>query len=179
MPPGPQQRSGGPNPALLVGLLLVVLAALGGGAYLLLSGDDDDSGTTEAHSGSEGGPDEPDFGEVDKLAPPGLDERGVDVDDIDPDDFDMDDYDDPADDDTPLPESDVDAGPADDPPTGAPDQFQDFLAEECYGGDMFACDMLYAESEAGSDQEAYGDTCGGRLEESAIPNCESVLGEAL
>jgi hypothetical protein len=38
----------------------------------------------------------------------------------------------------------------------------DELAQECYDGDMQACDDLYAQSEADSLYELYGGTCAGR-----------------
>jgi len=36
------------------------------------------------------------------------------------------------------------------------------LAQQCYDGDMQACDDLYIQSEVDSPYEAYGDTCAGR-----------------
>lgn len=38
----------------------------------------------------------------------------------------------------------------------------DELADECFDGDLGACDELYAESPVGSSYETYGITCGGR-----------------
>jgi hypothetical protein len=47
------------------------------------------------------------------------------------------------------------------PPTGEPEF--DPNAQSCFEGDMQACDDLFIETPAGSDYEAYGNTCGGRL----------------
>lgn len=38
------------------------------------------------------------------------------------------------------------------------------LRSDCEAGDMQACDDLYLESAFGSDDEAFGDSCGGRNE---------------
>jgi len=51
---------------------------------------------------------------------------------------------------------------ADLPSTG--DAFLDELARQCAAGDLVDCDLLYAESDTGSEAERYGATCGGRLE---------------
>jgi hypothetical protein len=52
--------------------------------------------------------------------------------------------------------------PTDPPSTG--DDFLDELARQCSAGDMVDCDLLYAESDTGSEAERYGATCGGRLQ---------------
>ncbi len=52
--------------------------------------------------------------------------------------------------------------PDDLPVTG--DDFLDELARQCAAGDMVDCDLLYAEADTNSEAEAYGATCGGRLE---------------
>ena len=53
--------------------------------------------------------------------------------------------------------------PAGEPPEGlGGDPVLDQYAQSCYDGDMAACDLLYDESEVGSDYETYGGTCGGR-----------------
>lgn len=49
--------------------------------------------------------------------------------------------------------------PAEPPP--APGDLE-HLARACSEGDMSACDRLYVESAPGSEEEVYGDTCGGR-----------------
>jgi len=40
----------------------------------------------------------------------------------------------------------------------------DALAESCFEGDMAACDYLYVSTPVDSSSEAYGDTCGGRVD---------------
>jgi len=39
------------------------------------------------------------------------------------------------------------------------------LAQACFDGDMSACDELFNTTPGGSIDEAYGDTCGGRIED--------------
>jgi hypothetical protein len=36
------------------------------------------------------------------------------------------------------------------------------MRDDCAGGDMFACDMLYIYSDFDSEDEAFGDSCAGR-----------------
>jgi hypothetical protein len=51
------------------------------------------------------------------------------------------------------------------PPQDAPSSlFLDRLQDACAGGDWQACDDLYSESPAGSEYEAFGETCGNRVE---------------
>jgi len=38
------------------------------------------------------------------------------------------------------------------------------LVVDCYHGDAYSCDALYWIGPEGSDYEAYGATCGGRLD---------------
>jgi len=52
--------------------------------------------------------------------------------------------------------------PDDPPPTG--DDFLDELARQCATGDLVDCDLLYVEADTNSEAEAYGATCGGRVE---------------
>lgn len=48
----------------------------------------------------------------------------------------------------------------------------DSLAQECFEGDMGACDTLFFTSDIDSEYETYGATCGGRLpEDEAIGLC--------
>ena len=55
--------------------------------------------------------------------------------------------------------------PAGDEPTGlGDDAFANALAEQCYAGDLLDCDLLYASADRGSQYEAYGATCGRRLD---------------
>lgn len=51
----------------------------------------------------------------------------------------------------------------------------DALAGDCFDGDVAACDQLFFESPAGSDYEAYGDSCGGRNEPAGL--CVSIYGD--
>lgn len=53
--------------------------------------------------------------------------------------------------------------PATVPPTDlGGDPVMDAYAQDCFDGDMAACDNLYLESEVTSTYEAYGETCAGR-----------------
>ena len=59
----------------------------------------------------------------------------------------------------------------------------DALTSDCESGDLQACDDLFGQTPVGSDYEAYGRTCGGRLPAAAaevIPgfSCVSRYGEA-
>lgn len=48
--------------------------------------------------------------------------------------------------------------------TSAYDSRMDELRADCTAGEMRACDSLYRESPRGSDDEEFGDTCGGRTD---------------
>ena len=62
------------------------------------------------------------------------------------------------------------------PPDGlGTDSALDALAQDCYEGDMDACDELYAESDAGSDYRRYGDTCAGRQPENTEVYCTAAF----
>lgn len=50
------------------------------------------------------------------------------------------------------------------------------LADDCFEGDLAACDNLFFQTPLGSDFEAYGTTCGGRLEDEVSGGCETRLG---
>lgn len=54
----------------------------------------------------------------------------------------------------------------------------DGLAAECFDGDLAACDELFRVTPVGSAAEAYGSTCGGRLEDGVSGSCEELLGES-
>ena len=54
--------------------------------------------------------------------------------------------------------------------------FED-LADECFDGDFEACDTLFLQTPVDSDFEAYGSTCGGRLEAGVRGQCSELLGE--
>lgn len=67
--------------------------------------------------------------------------------------------------------SSTDVGEATEPPA-FDDPALEPLGEDCYNGDMQACDDLYFESAVDSPGEEYGDTCGGRTE--GGPFCTSL-----
>ncbi len=49
------------------------------------------------------------------------------------------------------------------PPDGLGDDAElDALADDCFGGDLLACDLLFLAAPVDSAYEEYGDTCGGR-----------------
>ncbi len=52
----------------------------------------------------------------------------------------------------------------------------DALISECEGGDMAACDELYAVTPVGSEAEEIGATCGGRSDDPIPGQCESTFG---
>lgn len=54
--------------------------------------------------------------------------------------------------------------PAGDPTGLGDDVFLDALAEQCFAGDLLDCDLLYAQADTGSQYEAYGGSCGRRIE---------------
>lgn len=56
---------------------------------------------------------------------------------------------------------------------GSPERLAE-LRSDCTAGDMEACDDLYLESPFDSDDEAYGDSCGGRNEPSGW--CVDIYG---
>ena len=165
MPPmGPPP--GRSNTGLVLVLVLLAVAALGAGAFFLMSGGDDDEtadGDADVVNNTPSDqPDQPsgDVGPVTTL-PGGLD-----------------DVDEPTLPDTggptvPPEVAAADAGPPEAPPTG--DAQYDDLAQECYQGDMEACDDLYLGTPVGSEYEAYGDTCGARVSDSHGYYCVDLL----
>jgi hypothetical protein len=55
------------------------------------------------------------------------------------------------------------------------------LAQGCFDGDMASCDTLFQQTGVGTPEEAYGDTCGGRIdpdvaEREAGATCVSIFG---
>jgi hypothetical protein len=148
-PPGKQT-----NTALVIVIVVLILAAIGGGIYALSSGDDNKDG-----AGTQAGGNLPGSG----TTLPGSATTDVSLPDIT------------------LPESGTDltvpdvslpgssggdlgsseAGPPDSPPTGGS---YDDLANQCYQGDMGACDNLFIQAPLGSPEGNYGDTCGGRFD---------------
>ena len=57
---------------------------------------------------------------------------------------------------------------------GSDSAFDD-LADECFDGDFGACDELFLESDVDSAYEAYGSTCGGRLEVEVSGGCDTLF----
>jgi len=53
---------------------------------------------------------------------------------------------------------------------GSDDALND-LANQCFQGDMHACDDLYLDTPVGSDLESYAQTCGGRSEDEQNGGC--------
>ena len=55
-----------------------------------------------------------------------------------------------------------------------PDPVLDAYAQDCFAGDLQACDDLYYEAPPMSQYEAYGITCGGRVKEYAVMACTEL-----
>lgn len=71
-----------------------------------------------------------------------------------------------------------DSTPPGDPPDGlGTDAELDALAQDCFDGDLVACDHLFLDSPVDSDYEEYGDTCAGRQEAGMEVYCGLVSGE--
>lgn len=135
---GPTKPPGNNQPLIIV-IVVLVVAALAGVAFLLTSGGDDDDDTassTTLGTGDEG----TDPGET-TLPSISVPDVTVTVPDIGSDE----------------------AGPPE-PPPGGGDATLTGLADDCYNGDMQACDDLFLQTEAGSELEDYGDTCGKRFD---------------
>ena len=64
--------------------------------------------------------------------------------------------------------------PPSSPPSGD-DEALNALADDCYGGDMGACDDLFLQAEVGSDYEDYGNTCGGRMPDPRGRYCDGTV----
>ncbi|MGH9209966.1 MAG: hypothetical protein ACRD2C_04720 [Acidimicrobiales bacterium] len=165
-PMGPPQAPGNkPTTGLIVVLILLAVAALGAGAFFVLGGDDDDE---TANEDPEVVNNDPGTGPVDGPVTtlPG-----------NPEDIEVDDPPElptgPGAPDVPIEDAAADAGPPEAPPTGD-SQFDD-LAQDCYQGDMQACDDLYLGTPVGSEYEAYGDTCGARISDSHGYYCTDLL----
>ena len=105
-----------------------------------------------------------------------------------PDDIEIPDIDVPDVPDIDVPDIDVPSGPGDveagspePPPLDDPqiddDPMLETYAEDCYDGDMAACDDLYWSTDIGSDLEEYAISCGGRLPDGFYGgSCEETLG---
>ena len=55
-----------------------------------------------------------------------------------------------------------------------PDPVLDEYAQECFAGELQACDDLYYESPPLSAYEEYGSTCGGRVKIYTVPYCTEL-----
>lgn len=79
--------------------------------------------------------------------------------------------------DNPAPEEPQPTEPAPtEPPTTEPSPDLGALRDDCAAGDLSACDDLFTESESGSDDEAFGSSCGGRSLEPLDGACQSTFG---
>jgi hypothetical protein len=159
-PPAPENKA---SPGLIILLVVLVVAVVGGGAFLLLSGDDDDETATDSTAGDTISDEDASV----TTLPGGAEDVDLDV----PSDL-------PGDgsashDGVTVEEIQANAGPPAPPPDGDP-QF-DQLEQDCYQGDMQACDDLYAQTPIGSAEEAYGDTCGARVEDAHGYYCTDLL----
>jgi hypothetical protein len=54
------------------------------------------------------------------------------------------------------------------------DRVLDGYAQSCFGGDLHACDDLWARSAPMSDYEEYAATCGGRVKRDAVMACTDL-----
>lgn len=52
----------------------------------------------------------------------------------------------------------------------------DSLASDCFDGDLGACDELFRVTPVDSEAEAYGNSCGGRVDDELRGSCEEFLG---
>ena len=157
-PPTPPSPDGGSRTGLIIGVVVAVLAALGVGAFFLFR---DDSGEAAPEDT------DPELTIADVTIPeitipdltiPDVTIPDITIPDISVPDLTLPDFTLPADDPAPG-----DVPPATQEPDGLGDDPQlDSLAQDCYDGDMQACDDLYQESPVNSDYQTYGDTCAGR-----------------
>ncbi len=71
---------------------------------------------------------------------------------------------------------DVEVGDPAEPPATDDPTFE-ALADDCFAGDGAACDELYFTTPVDSIEEAYGETCGGRLDTPQAGFCAQLLSE--
>ena len=70
--------------------------------------------------------------------------------------------------------------PAGQPPDDlGDDAVLDDLADQCYAGDMAACDDLYFAADVGTAYLTYGDTCAGRQPEHTTVTCVNTFAHAV
>ena len=55
-----------------------------------------------------------------------------------------------------------------------PDPVLDAYAQDCFDGDLQACDDLFYQSPPLSEYESYGSTCGGRVKQYAVMACTEL-----
>jgi hypothetical protein len=60
------------------------------------------------------------------------------------------------------------------PDVPGPDPVLDAYAQNCFGGDLQACDDLYYESAPMSGYENDGSTCGGRVKQMTVYACTEL-----
>jgi hypothetical protein len=140
-PGGPKPP--GNNQALIIVIVVLVVAAVAGVGFLLASGGDDDDDTASSTTLDPGGEGTDPGGDttLPSISVPDITVTVPDIGDIGSDE----------------------AGPPEAPPGGG-DATLTGLADDCYNGDMQACDDLFLQTEAGSELEDYGDTCGKRFD---------------
>jgi hypothetical protein len=125
---------------MIIALVVVAVLVIAGGvtAIVLLTGDDDPTPTASTNTA----PVETSSGEAPASSsedqPTESEDSGGGADE--------------------LPDATSPEGLGDDPAL-------DSLAQDCFDGDMGACDTLFLTSDIDSEYETYGATCGGRLPE--------------
>ena len=72
------------------------------------------------------------------------------------------------------PAGSVEQFPATEPGDLGPDPVLDAYADNCFTGDLQACDDLYYESPPLSDYESYGWSCGGRVKAYTVDSCTEL-----
>ena len=129
---------------LFAALLLVFAAACGGGGVEENGADNNDNGGNDVKGGVTTTA-EDDGGDGDATTTTAEDDGGDDGGDA----------------------GDVPAGQDPNQILGEDADF-DALIEDCFDGNLFACDALFIVTPVGSDAERYAETCGGRLDEGEI-----------
>jgi len=155
--PPPAKRGGGNKTALIVALIVVAaLVAVGAIIALAGGGDDDDtdtaSDTTSGQSDTTSGDSGTTSGDSGTTSGDSGTTSGGPTDPNPDDEF-----------------------VAPNEPPGGDDEALNALADDCYGGDMAACDELFSEAPVGSDYESYGDTCAGRMPDPQGRYCEDTI----
>lgn len=163
-PYAPQGGGSRGNPALIIGIVAVIAIVIGAGAFFLLQDDDSGDSTTtdttetDGSGGGSNGPDEPNFDQL-----PDFPERTDPTDGSGSDPGTGNGSGSGTGSDPGTGTGDVTLGEPSSPPTGAGSQL-DGLAQDCYQGDMEACDDLVIQGTDDFDYIDYGITCGGRVD---------------